>query len=195
MPIFVKYFPEYKYVKVEELWRAVNNVERTLIRTEADEVTYNLHIMLRYEIEKALFSNEITVDDLPEIWNSKTKEYLGIVPKDYATGVLQDIHWAQNSFGYFPSYMMGNLYSAQFYHAMKKEIDVDKAVRDGELDKVLAWLRKNIHQYGRLYNPSELVEKATGEKLNPKYFKNYIEQKYINYNLMQNLVALLKFRS
>ncbi|GAB6188992.1 carboxypeptidase [Marinitoga arctica] len=175
----VEVFPEFANNTPEEIFKAVNFVERSFIRTEADEVTYNLHIMLRFEIEEALINDKIKVKDLPKIWNEKMKDYLGIVPKRDSEGVLQDVHWAHGSFGYFPSYMLGNLYSAQFYKKMREDIlELDKEIEKGEFEKILNWLRKNIHSKGKMYEPGELVKMVTGESLNPKYFIEYIKNKF-----------------
>ncbi|SHE59967.1 carboxypeptidase Taq [Marinitoga hydrogenitolerans DSM 16785] len=175
----VDIFPEFKNHTPEEIFKAVNYVERSFIRTEADEVTYNLHIMLRFEIEEALINDKIKVEDLPKIWNEKMKEYLGVVPENDSEGVLQDVHWAHGSFGYFPSYMLGNLYSAQFYNKMKKDIpDLNEQISNGNFEIVLNWLREKIHSKGKMYEPGELVEIVTGEPLSSKYFIEYIENKF-----------------
>ena len=178
-PTLIKYFPKFKDVPIEDFWRAINKVERSLIRTEADEVTYNLHIMLRFEIEEALINDRITVDELPAIWNEKMEKYLGIKPKDDSHGVLQDVHWAHGSFGYFPSYMLGNLYAAQFLHVMKNDIpDFYNKIENGEFKTILNWLSEKIHSKGKVYEPIELVKMVTGEQLNPKYFINYVKEKF-----------------
>lgn len=149
-----------------------------LIRVEADEVTYNLHIALRFEIEEALINGKAKAKDLPKLWNEKMKKYLGIVPKTDADGVLQDVHWSYGSFGYFPTYTLGNLYAAQFTNAMKKDLDFHQVALNGQYKKLLDWQRKNIHQYGSLYWPDELVKKVTGESLSTKYFLKYLKEKY-----------------
>lgn len=175
----VEIFPEFKENTPEEIFKAVNFVERSFIRTEADEVTYNLHIMLRFEIEEALINDRIKVEDLPKIWNEKMKDYLGVVPEKDSEGVLQDVHWAHGSFGYFPSYMLGNLYSAQFYNKMREDIpNLDKQISEGKFETALMWLREKIHSKGKMYEPGELVKMVTGESLNPKYFMEYIENKF-----------------
>ncbi|NUU98482.1 carboxypeptidase M32 [Marinitoga sp. 1138] len=175
----VDVFPELKKYTPEDIFRATNYVERSLIRTEADEVTYNLHIMLRFEIEEALINDKIKVADLPKIWNEKMEKYLGVVPEKDSEGVLQDVHWAHGSFGYFPSYMLGNLYSAQLLYAMKKDIpDYNETIRKGDFKPLLKWLRDKIHSKGKMYEPGELIKMATGEELNPEYFMKYIEEKF-----------------
>ncbi len=178
-PILHAFYPDQlSGLGAEEIFRLFNMVKPSLIRTEADEITYNLHIALRFELENALINNKIKVDDLPKIWKDKMKKYLGVVPKTDAEGVLQDVHWSHGPMGYFPTYTLGNLYAAQFTNKMKKEVQLNELVEKGELGTILSWLRTNIHQYGSLYWPEELVKKVTGEPLNPKYFLNYIKSKY-----------------
>ncbi|MDQ0337571.1 carboxypeptidase Taq [Caldalkalibacillus uzonensis] len=175
-----RFFPEqFQDVSVEDFGRAVNTVEPSLIRVEADELTYNLHIMIRYEIEKELMAGELEVDDLPAVWNQKMEEYLGITPPDDAQGVLQDVHWSFGGFGYFPSYSLGNLYAAQILHTIRQDMpDFYEKVQNGEFLPIREWLRENIHQYGKLYTPNELIKKVTGEELNAKYLIDYFEEKY-----------------
>jgi carboxypeptidase Taq len=172
---FWKFWAPYLKVDAEQVYREANWVEPGFIRVDADEVTYNLHIILRFEIEKALVEGNLKVVDLPEVWNAKMRELLGIVPPDVATGVLQDIHWSQGSIGYFPTYTLGNLYAAQFYRQLG---DVSRHVESGNFEPILAWLRKNIHQYGSVYRAKELVKKVTGEGLRPQYFVDYLRSKY-----------------
>lgn len=181
-----KMFPEqFKGVSLEDFYIAINKVQPSLIRVDADEVTYNLHIMIRYEIEKALINNQIKVSELPRIWNEKMKEYLGTEPKNDREGVLQDVHWAGGSFGYFPSYTLGNIYSAQIYHAIRKQLDnFDDLIKNGELTKIKEWLGENIHKYGKLFTPAEILKSVTGEEINPSYLIDYLENKYKKiYNL------------
>ena len=178
-PVLEEIFPEFSSVDVERLWKSSNIVRRSLIRTEADEVTYNLHIMLRFELEKALVNGELDVKDLPMAWNEKMVEYLGIKPKNDSEGVLQDIHWAHGTFGYFPSYMLGNLYASQISRAMEREIgDIHSLVGEGKTGEILKWLRREIHSKARTKTPKELLLEATGEELNVDYFKDYILKKY-----------------
>ena len=163
----------------DDIFRAVNRVEPSFIRVEADEVTYNLHVILRFRIEKELVEGDISVSDLPERWNSLSRDLLGIVPDKNSMGVLQDVHWSMGALGYFPTYLLGNLYCAQFYRKMEKEEgSLDSFIEDGNFSVILNWLRSNIHQYGSMYNPGELVEKVTSEPLNPEYFINYLNDKY-----------------
>ncbi|CAM3519473.1 carboxypeptidase M32 [Marinicrinis lubricantis] len=175
-----KLFPEtLEGVSVEQFYRAMNVSRPSLIRIEADELTYNLHIMIRYELEKALIGGDLAVADLPAAWNDKYKEYLGVVPGNDGEGVLQDVHWAGGSFGYFPSYSLGNMYAAQFMHTMKKEMpDYENIIEAGELQKLKAWLTDKVYRHGKMKTPSELVMDITGEELNPKYLTDYLEQKY-----------------
>jgi carboxypeptidase Taq len=166
-------------VSVEEFYRAVNTVKPSFIRVEADELTYNLHIMLRYEIEKGLIGGEINVKDLPTIWNQKMQEYLGITPNTDTEGVLQDVHWSFGGIGYFPSYSLGNLYAAQILRTIEKELpDFYVYIENGRFDLIQEWLKENIHQYGKLYTPNELIVKVTGEELNADYLVEYLENKY-----------------
>jgi carboxypeptidase Taq len=175
-----KVFPkQLKDVAIDDFYRAINKAEPSYVRIEADEVTYNLHIMIRYEIEKALINSEIKVSDLPRVWNEKMKEYMGIVPPNDTKGVLQDVHWAGGSFGYFPSYALGNIYSAQFYNTARKEIkDFDTIVMKGELIKIKEWLSERIYKHGKLLEPSEILKQVTGEEINSKYLTDYLENKY-----------------
>ena len=168
---------EFLSMSEEEFFTTVNQVTRSLVRTEADEYTYCLHIILRYELERDLINGKIDVEDLPKAWNAKYKEYLGIDVPDDAHGILQDVHWYQGSFGYFPSYALGNIYGAQILHRMKKDLDVDKAIQNGDLSPVLAWLRENDFAYDYL-NPSDWILKVTGEAMNPTYFKDYLKEKF-----------------
>jgi carboxypeptidase Taq len=166
-------------VGAEDFVKAINKVEPSLIRTEADEVTYGLHVILRFELESALISGNLAVRDLPAAWNAKMKELLGVVPPDDARGCLQDVHWSAGLFGYFPSYALGNLYAAQFWSAMKRDMpDIAARVESGDLLSVLAWLRRNIHEPGAMYLPGELVRRVTGGGLDPAHFLAYLDEKY-----------------
>lgn len=178
-PIFHAFYPnELNNFGPEDFFRTFNQVRPSFIRVEADEVTYNLHIALRFELEEAIVNDKIKLEKLPEIWRAKMKEYLGVVPATDSEGVLQDIHWSHGMMGYFPTYTLGNLYAAQFTNTMKKTIDVEAMVEKADLGTILTWLRTNIHQYGAALWPDELVKKITDEELNPKYFLNYIKEKY-----------------
>lgn len=178
-PIFHAFYPrQLSEVDTDTLFGLFNQVRPSLIRTEADEVTYNLHIALRFELEEALVNSKIEPKDLPEVWRVKMKKYLGVVPETDREGVLQDVHWSQGPMGYFPTYTLGNLYAAQFTEKMKKELNLEELIEKGELGTVLSWLRTNIHQYGSLYWPDELSKKVTGQGLSPKYFLDYLRRKY-----------------
>lgn len=178
-PKMQELFPEQmEGVTVQALHRAVNRVEPSLIRTEADEMTYPMHIMVRYELEKQLIDGTLAVRDLPAAWNAMAKEYLGVDVPDDARGCLQDTHWASGLFGYFPSYALGSAYAAQMLAVMEKEIgQVEKLVAGGELSKVTEWLRTHIHTYGCLYKPGELFERCCG-RFDAKYYVDYLKNKY-----------------
>lgn len=179
-PLIQQYSPsQFKDVALEDYYRAINASKPSLIRIEADELTYPLHIMIRYEIEKALFNNEIEVAQLPKIWNEKYKEYLGVEPDNDGEGVLQDVHWAGGSFGYFPSYALGFMYASQFKHAMLKDLpNFDAILESGDITPIKTWLNTHIHQYGKLKDPLELVHDITGEGLNVQYLIDYLKEKY-----------------
>ncbi|MBI3159221.1 MAG: carboxypeptidase M32, partial [Chloroflexi bacterium] len=153
-------------VKLDTFYRAINKVEPSLIRVEADEATYNLHIMLRLETEIGLLENTIAVRDLPEIWNTNMEEYLGVTPSNDAEGVLQDVHWSFGLYGYFATYALGNLVSAQLWEKIRSaNPNLDDEIRKGEFKNLLGWLGENIHQHGSKYDPQELVERVTGSKI------------------------------
>ncbi|OIJ11215.1 carboxypeptidase M32 [Anaerobacillus alkalilacustris] len=170
---------QFEDVSLEDYYKAINVAGPSPIRIEADEMTYSLHIILRYEIEKALINGEIEVKDLPEIWNEKMEEYLGIRPLHDGEGVLQDVHWAGGSFGYFPSYALGYIYSAQMKNEMDKDItNFDQLLEEGNFTPIKQWLITNIHQYGKMKQPLEIIKDITGEGLEPKYLISYLEEKY-----------------
>ncbi|MBQ9252389.1 MAG: carboxypeptidase M32 [Clostridia bacterium] len=176
-PVVQKYFPQVQGT-AEDLYRAVNRAEPGLIRIEADELTYALHIMVRYELEKRLFANELEVKDLPAEWNRLYKEYLGVEVPDDTHGVLQDGHWAGGNIGYFPSYALGSAYGAQYLRKMKETVDVDACVRAGNFAPIDEWLRERIWQYGSLLTPAEVFRRATGEEFDPTVFTTYLEEKF-----------------
>jgi len=166
-------------VSLDQFYKSINVVIPSLIRTDADEATYCLHIILRFELERDLIEQKIRVKDLKKLWNRKMKEYLDIDVPDDVRGILQDVHWSSGSFGYFPSYALGNLYSAQFYATARKEIsNFDQLVSKGDFASIHAWLQKNIFSMGKRYTPTELVKRITGQKLNPQFFFDYLEEKY-----------------
>ena len=172
-------FPEQlRNVSIRDFYKAVNEIKPSMIRIEADELTYNLHIMIRYELEKSLINGEITVTELPALWNEKMKEYLGIEPANDGEGVLQDVHWSAGLIGYFPTYALGNIYAAQFTEQMKKELPkYEQLLLDGNLIPIKEWLDKKIHQYGKLKTPTQLLKDITGEELNAKYLIEYLTNK------------------
>ena len=185
LPWFKEQFPESPAWSPEDLNKIANSVTPGFIRVEADEVTYNLHVMLRYEIEKKIFNEDLPVKDLPKVWNSMFEEWFDIkVPND-TLGCLQDIHWSMAAFGYFPTYTLGNLYASQLLQAMTEDLgDIDEIVQSGDWSSLLDWLRPKIHHQGSKWTPSELIEKATGMPPSPEPFLQYVEQKYSNlYNL------------
>jgi len=172
-------FPaHFNNVPLETYTRALNVVQPSLIRVEADEVTYNLHIIIRFELEKALVNGNLAVESLPEQWNARYQEYLGIKPDNDVEGVLQDMHWSAG-FGYFPTYTLGNLYAAQIYRKLRRDFpDFDERLASGDPGFVLNWLHNNLHQYGATYLPEELITRATGEAPNPAYFADYLTKKF-----------------
>ena len=162
---------------MEDLWPALHVVRPSLIRVEADEVTYNLHVAVRFEIERQLFSEEIDVKELPERWNALYAELLGIRPPDDGVGVLQDIHWALGAFGYFPTYTLGTLAAAQLYEAAERQLgDLEATLATGEFAALLDWLRDRIHRHGSRYEASELIERATGSVLSSRAFLERVKQ-------------------
>lgn len=166
-------------VELDRFYRAINRVEPSLIRVEADEVTYNLHIMLRFELELQLVERKLPVSDLPEVWNAKMKEYLGVEPPNDAQGVLQDIHWSGGAIGYFPTYTLGNLLSAQLFQSAQRDIpDLIEQIRSGRFQELLGWLREKIHKHGRKFPPMELIRRATGRELETESYLKYIREKY-----------------
>ena len=172
---------QFDNVELEGFYRAINESKPSLIRIEADELTYPLHIIIRYEIEKGLFNDEIEVKDLPEIWNKKYEEYLGVKPENDAQGVLQDVHWSGGSFGYFPSYALGYMYAAQLKNAMIKDLpNYDELVEQGELLPIKEWFTEHIHKFGKMKKPLDILKDVTGEELNANYLIDYLYEKYSN---------------
>ncbi|MFT3868945.1 MAG: carboxypeptidase M32 [Nibricoccus sp.] len=173
-------FPEQlKPVSSDELYLAINAVAPTLIRTESDEVTYNLHIVLRFELEKKLFAGTLAVADLPRAWNALSRELLGLEPSNDSEGVLQDVHWSDGGFGYFPSYCIGNMMAAQlWYHLLKLRPQLEADFARGDFIWLLKWLRENIHAQGRRFDTLALVKRATGEPLSPQYLLRYLKERY-----------------
>ena len=179
-PVLKKIFYE-NLTDVDEhmMFKAVNRVEPSFIRVEADEVTYNLHVILRFRIEKELAEGNLKVKDLPGVWNSLSSELLGIKPDTDKNGVLQDVHWSMGAIGYFPTYLLGNLYCAHFYNKMEEDNGkTDLSIQKGDFSVILQWLRENIHKHGSIYTPGELIQKVTGQVLDPEYFIGYLNSKY-----------------
>ncbi len=172
-------FPEhFADVDVTTFARALNRVQPSLIRVEADEVTYNLHIIIRFELEKALVNGDLAIESLPSTWNAKYREYLGIEPETDTNGVLQDIHWT-SGFGYFPTYTLGNLYGAQIFHALRKPFaDFDQRLAGGDSAFILEWLQEHMYIFGAVYLPEDLMKRVTGEVPDPRYFARYLTSKF-----------------
>lgn len=173
-------FPdELRNVKTDDFYGAINHVQPSLIRVEADEVTYNLHVIVRTELERALINGKLQVKDLPAAWDDGTEKIVGIRPTSPRDGVLQDVHWSRAMFGYFPTYTLGNLYAAQLNQRLRKDIpELDTQMARGEFLAALNWMRTRIHRHGAFYPPAELVEKACGEPLTAVALLNYLEEKY-----------------
>ena len=184
-PRLQKHFPQQlSGITLEQFVNAMNVVKASLVRTEADELTYPLHILVRYEIEKGLFNGTIGTDHLDEVWADMYEKYLGVRPQDASVGILQDVHWSSGDFGYFPTYALGSAFAAQFMDTIRKDIDVDDLLENNHYDTCIAWLKEHIHTYGFLYNGDELVGKVTGKPFDVEYYLQYLEEKYSKlYNL------------
>jgi carboxypeptidase Taq len=171
---------EFDEVTPERCYKAVNSVDfENVIRTEADEISYHLHVVLRFELGQMLINGEIDVNDLPELWNDKMEEYLGVRPEDDAEGVLQDIHWSWGSFGYFPTYSLGTVFAAQLHSKAEEEIEnLDRKISDGETEPLLNWLRENIHSKGQLRRTDDLIKEVTGEPLTADYLMEHLRSRY-----------------
>lgn len=181
-PLLLAYFPEqFRGIDPIDFYKAINRVQPSLIRTEADELTYHFHVMIRYELEKKLIEGSVETRDIPAFWNELYEKYLGIQVPDDRNGCLQDVHWSHGSFGYFPTYSLGSLYAAQFYDAALRQIpSLEKDIQNGYTQPLLEWLRNRIHQHGRRYTSDELCKNITGESLNSVYFLEYAGKKYGN---------------
>jgi carboxypeptidase Taq len=178
-PLLKQRFPEqFSDVSEQELYEAINEAKASLIRTESDELTYSLHIMVRYELEKQLIEGSLAVKDLPQAWNHLYETYLGIKPENDTLGCLQDVHWSGGAFGYFPSYALGNAISLQLVHVMKQTISIDDLSKSGSLLPIRQWFSDHVYRYGKLYPPFELLKRVTGEDLNPNYYCDYLEEKF-----------------
>jgi len=179
LPIIQKSLSSYRVINESQFLRAVNAITKSKIRIYADEVTYGLHIILRFEIERDLFNDKVSVAELPEVWNEKMEKYLGQKIDNDAEGVLQDTHWYAGLFGYFPDYALGNLYNAQMLHIMKQDIpEWEEELGKGNVKSVTSWLAKNVQGKGNMHDPLPFIQKITGEPLNPHYFLDYLELKF-----------------
>ncbi|MBO0468958.1 carboxypeptidase M32 [Enterococcus sp. DIV0242_7C1] len=161
-----------------DFYDSLKETKASLIRIEADSLTYPLHIIIRYEIEKLIFNEDISVDELPKIWNDKYEEYLGIRPENDLEGIVQDVHWSGGSFGYFPSYALGYMYAAQLRHAMENDVEINEVLASDDYSPIKNWLTEHIHQYGASRKPNRLIKDATGEELNPQYLIDYMKSVY-----------------
>lgn len=174
-----KLLPKFKNVSLDDFYNKINDVKCTFIRTSADELTYCLHIIIRYEIEKAIFRDNIDPDTLPELWNSKMQEYLGITPPDDSHGILQDMHWSDGSFGYFPSYLLGSIYDGMYLDTINEELgSVDDLLREGRIKEITTWLNTKIHQYGSTRRPKEVIEEVCHKPISAKPLIKYFMDKY-----------------
>lgn len=187
LPFWEHFYPKLKKtfpsqldgVSLKSFYKAINKVEPSFIRVNADEATYNLHIMLRLELEIGMVEGSIAIKELPEIWNAKMQEYFGITPPNDAKGVLQDVHWSYGSIGYFSTYALGNLVSAQLWEKVNKDIrNLDDQIRQGNFGELLGWLREKVHVHGHKYDPQDLVQKITGSKITPEPYVRYLTTKY-----------------
>jgi carboxypeptidase Taq len=180
LPAMQERFAQVADATPRDVYEAANTVkEDNLIRVEADELTYHMHIVVRFEIEQELISGELDVEDVPEVWNDKYEQYLGIRPDTDAEGCLQDIHWSHGSFGYFPTYSLGSVLAAQLYEAAEDDLgNLDERTREGEFDDLHAWLTEQVHQHGSRYTTDDLVREATGEGFTADYFLDYVTEKY-----------------
>ncbi|HRR55236.1 MAG TPA: carboxypeptidase M32, partial [Candidatus Methanomethylicus sp.] len=171
--------PELAALDYRDAVQGVNVVKPSKIRVEADEATYAMHIIIRFEIERDLFAERLRVDELPQVWNEKYSKYLGVDIKDDAEGVLQDVHWSQGYFGYFPSYAIGNIICGQLHAKLEREMPEWRShVQNGRFLGVREWLNRNVHSHGNLHNPLDLLRIITGEGLEPRHFASYLNSKY-----------------
>ncbi len=162
----------------------INVSKPSLIRVEADELTYPLHILIRYELEKQMINGGVDYDHLDELWADKYEEYLGIRPENASVGILQDIHWSEGMFGYFPTYALGSAFGAQFFNTMKKQINVEEALNNNQFEIIRNWLKDNIHQYAATLTADEILNKVTNEPFNAQYYVDYLKEKYTKlYNI------------
>jgi carboxypeptidase Taq len=178
-PKLVELFPkQLKNIEVDEFLAYINQAKRSLIRIEADELTYALHVMVRYELEKELIEGTLKVKDLPKRGNQLMKAYVGIRPKTDREGVLQDIHWSGGAIGYFPTYALGSAYAAQMYQAMNKELDIEKAIAENNIKAINEWLKIHVHQFAGSKTPKEILQICSQEDFNPHYYVEYLKAKF-----------------
>jgi carboxypeptidase Taq len=178
-PKLQELFPkDLETVSYDDFISYINMAQRSKIRIDADELTYPFHIIIRYEIEKKLFLGELTVSQLPDYWNKLYKSYLGVSIDNDAQGVLQDIHWSNGSFGYFPTYVLGSAYAAQLYFALSRQIDIAKDLQEGNFEAINSWLNDNVRTHGSFKTATEIIKAATKEEFNPKYYIGYLKEKY-----------------
>lgn len=182
LPIYEKLgalLPQFQEISLEEFYQEINHVRNSFIRVDADEVTYCLHIIIRYEIEKAIFRDHVSVDELPDLWNAKMQEYLQITPQNDAQGILQDTHWSGGSFGYFPSYLLGSIYDGMFLDKMEEELgSIDDILKDGRIKEITKWLGEKIHQYGSTRTPKEVIKAVCGKEVSAEPLIRYFTEKY-----------------
>jgi carboxypeptidase Taq len=182
MPIYDKlgeYLPQFREIPLDDFYREINHVRNSFVRIEADEVTYCLHIILRYEMEQAIFRGHVPVEELPALWNKKMEEYLQITPENDSEGILQDIHWSDGSFGYFPTYLLGSIYDGMYLEAIEQELgSVDEILAAGEIFKITKWLNENIHWYGSTRTPKEVIEAVCGKEVSAEPLLRYFKKKY-----------------
>lgn len=178
-PILQSYFPEQlSKVSFDDFMSMINVSRPSFIRTEADELTYPLHVLIRYEIEKEIFNGHVDLDTLETMWNDKYEEYLGIRPQTSREGILQDMHWGGGSFGYFPTYALGSAYAAQFYDAMEKQLPVEEYLKTNQFDKIAKWLKDNIHYVGAYQSANDILKQTTGSPFHAQYYIDYLTNKY-----------------
>lgn len=187
IPFWEYYFPQLQEIfpkqlgsiTLDQFYKAINIVQPSMIRVDSDEVCYNLHVLLRFELEKSLIEDKLKPSEIPDAWNEKMLSYLGIVPKNHAEGCLQDIHWSMGAIGYFPTYTLGNLYAGQFFETFVKDHpNWENRVSNGDLQFIKDWQKEKIHNFGRMYPPGKLCEKISGKPLSEKPYLNHLETKY-----------------
>ena len=182
LPIYEKLgalLPQFQAISLEEFYQEINHVRNSFIRVDADEVTYCLHIIIRYEMEKAIFRDHVSVDELPDLWNAKMQEYLQITPQNDAQGILQDTHWSGGSFGYFPSYLLGSIYDGMFLDKIEEELgSIDDILKDGRIKEITKWLGEKIHQYGSTRTPKEVIKAVCGKEVSAEPLIRYFTEKY-----------------